>query len=367
MTDILRINEWSTVRLRGDGRISIGDGLHAVSIVENEASTLLIKLLCEGNRTLDSICQTVSTREGAVSPEEVSRAVESLRNAGVVEVLPKGRPSAQQKDEDPRYARQKLYWKALGSSEAEAQSALTKLSEAKVLVLGCGGMGAMTALNLVIAGVRRIHVVDADDVESSNLNRSFLFTESDVGCPKTRVVREKLGSFRKDVEITGEEANISSSGQVAAIIEALHPDYMVLAADKPYLKINLWANDAAIEAGVPYSSAGVAEDYGSVGPLVVPGSTSCFRCQGFDMHDIADAPDAVREHNDRRCAPSFGPLIASTAALHANQIVQYLSESETPVITEQQIRINFSTMELEHLDRSSTGRCLTCNQGGVLR
>lgn len=121
------------------------------------------------------------------------------------------------------------------------------------------------------------------------------------------------------------------------------------------------------KAGVPYSSAGVAEEYGSVGPLVVPGSTSCFRCQGFDMHDIADAPDAVREHNDRRCAPSFGPLIASTAALHANQIVQYLSESETPVITEQQIRINFSTMELEHLDRSSTGRCLTCNQGGVLR
>lgn len=220
----------------------------------------------------------------------------------------------------------------------------------------------MTALNLVTCGIKDFRVVDVDEIEVSNLNRSFLFNELDIGRRKSEVVAEKLQQFRDDVQVSSTNARVESQAQINDLLSETQPDYMVMAADKPYLKINRWANGAALKYEVPYSTAGVAENYASVGPLVVPGERGCFECQGFDTYDISDAPPAIRRHNDQRTAPSFGPLIAATAAMHADQIVEYLSTTNSePVIASTQVRLNFNTMQTETIDRTPKTVCSVCN------
>lgn len=355
VNDVLRINEWTTVRVPGGGRISMGDGLNAISIEDSPTNRYLVELLCEG-RTVEDISVRVTELEPSLDSSDVKEALEALVAAGVVQ-----QGNAPTALADHRYDRQLLYWRALGASAEDAHLRLQRLQSATVLVLGCGGMGAMTALNLITCGVSNMHVVDSDEVEASNLNRSFLFTEADVGLKKSEVAAGKLRQFRKDVQVEATTTSVQSQSDIEMLLEQTRPDYMVMAADKPYLRINRWANGAALKHDVPYSAAGVAENYASVGPLVSPGRPGCFKCQGFDTYDISDAPPAIQAHNARRAAPSFGPLISATAAIHADQIVEYLSSVDgDPAIADTQVRLNFSTMQTETIDRSPKPECTLC-------
>ena len=67
-----------------------------------------------------------------------------------------------------------------------------RLSEASVLIVGIGGLGSAAALYLTGAGVGRIGLADADTVSKSNLQRQVLYTEGQVGMPKSAAARERL-------------------------------------------------------------------------------------------------------------------------------------------------------------------------------
>src|SRR5918998_519298 len=76
----------------------------------------------------------------------------------------------------------------------------TKLLEAKVLLVGAGGLGSPAALYLAAAGVGTLGIIDADGVDLSNLQRQILHTTADVGRPKTDSARESLQALNPDVE-----------------------------------------------------------------------------------------------------------------------------------------------------------------------
>jgi molybdopterin/thiamine biosynthesis adenylyltransferase len=67
-----------------------------------------------------------------------------------------------------------------------------RLSEASVLIVGIGGLGSAAALYLTGAGVGRIGLADADTVSKSNLQRQVLYTERQIGMPKSAAARERL-------------------------------------------------------------------------------------------------------------------------------------------------------------------------------
>ena len=87
-----------------------------------------------------------------------------------------------------RYARQTM----LPEIGAEGQR---RLSEASVLIVGAGGLGSAAALYLTGAGVGRIGLADADCVAESNLQRQTLYTERQIGTPKTEAARERLAAL----------------------------------------------------------------------------------------------------------------------------------------------------------------------------
>ena len=78
-----------------------------------------------------------------------------------------------------------------------------KLKNARVLVVGTGGLGAPVLLYLTAAGVGTIGIVDFDIVDTSNLQRQVLFTTKDVGRPKVEAAKERLEALNPFVKFDG--------------------------------------------------------------------------------------------------------------------------------------------------------------------
>jgi adenylyltransferase/sulfurtransferase len=85
-----------------------------------------------------------------------------------------------------------------------------KILNAKVFILGAGGLGSPALLYLTAAGVKEIGIADADDVDLSNLQRQILHFTKDVGAPKTKSAKEKLNDLNPDTAITPYKERITT-------------------------------------------------------------------------------------------------------------------------------------------------------------
>ena len=83
-----------------------------------------------------------------------------------------------------------------------------KLLDAKVLLIGAGGLGSPTAMYLAAAGVGTLGIVDGDSVDMSNLQRQLLHNESTVGTPKVESAKKTLQGINSDIQIKGNKPTI---------------------------------------------------------------------------------------------------------------------------------------------------------------
>lgn len=119
-----------------------------------------------------------------------------------------------------------------------------KLKEAKVLVVGSGGLGSPLLQYLVAAGVGNIGIVDFDVVETSNLQRQVLFTMKDVGKAKVEAAKERLQAQNPFVNIITYETRLSSENALEII-----KDYEVVADGTDNFPTRYLVNDACVLLG----------------------------------------------------------------------------------------------------------------------
>ncbi len=147
-----------------------------------------------------------------------------------------------------------------------------KLGEAKVLVLGTGGLGSPVALYLAAAGIGTLGIVDNDVVDLSNLQRQVIHQTSDIGRPKVESAAEKLEAINPDIEIRQHKLFVNSSN-IMEIIE----DYDILVDGTDNFPTRFLINDAAVMTGMPLVHGAILRFDGQAF-TIKPDEGPCYRC-----------------------------------------------------------------------------------------
>ena len=147
-----------------------------------------------------------------------------------------------------------------------------KLLDAKVLLLGAGGLGSPTALYLAAAGVGTIGIVDDDVVDLSNLQRQVIHTTDRIGTPKVDSAEESMKAINPGVEVVKHQTRLDASNIMEIIT-----GYDVIVDGVDNFPTRYLLNDATVRLQIPVVSASIL---GFDGQLSVfkPYEGPCYRC-----------------------------------------------------------------------------------------
>jgi len=147
-----------------------------------------------------------------------------------------------------------------------------KLLDAKVLLLGAGGLGSPTALYLAAAGVGTLGIVDDDEVDLSNLQRQIIHSNDRVGVAKVDSAEQAINGLNPDVEVVKYQTRLDSSN-IMEIIEG----YDVIVDGVDNFPTRYLLNDASVRLKIPVVSASILGFDGQLS-VFAPYEGPCYRC-----------------------------------------------------------------------------------------
>jgi len=183
----------------------------------------------------------------------------------VKETRTSGAPAPLSKQEVLRYSRH-LIMPEVG------MDGQLKLKNAKVLLVGSGGLGAPLGLYLAAAGVGRLGIVDFDAVDFTNLQRQVTFGTSDVGRKKLEAARERLANLNPEIRIDTYETRLTSENALEIIRE-----YDIVADGTDNFPTRYLVNDACVLLGKPNVYGSIFRFEGQASIFGYPGGP-CYRC-----------------------------------------------------------------------------------------
>ena len=197
----------------------------------------------------------------------------------------------------------------VGRGERSGTELYRRRRAAVLLVHGAGRVGAAVAALAGAAGIGRIAVHDDAEVRSSDV--------SPAGVPATAVGSRRTAAVAEAI------VRAAPSTRVGALLRHERPDLVVLA---PAAALLPGAGDAWLRADVPHLYAGVRETTGIVGPLVLPGSSSCLRCADLHRTDRdREWPLVAVQASDplatEACDAGLATLVAAQAVMQVLALV----------------------------------------------
>jgi len=147
-----------------------------------------------------------------------------------------------------------------------------KLLDAKVLLLGAGGLGSPSALYLAAAGVGTLGIVDDDEVDLSNLQRQVIHSTRTIGTPKVDSAEAAIAELNPDVRVVKYPVRVGASN-IVEIIEG----YDVIVDGLDNFPTRYLLNDASVRLGIPVVSASILGFDGQLS-VFAPHDGPCYRC-----------------------------------------------------------------------------------------
>jgi adenylyltransferase/sulfurtransferase len=181
-----------------------------------------------------------------------------------------------------------------------------KLLNAKVLLIGAGGLGSPTAFYLAAAGVGTLGIVDFDEVDLSNLQRQILHQEKDVGRPKVDSARETLTALNPDVRVVAHNVPLHADNALE-----IFADYDIIVNGCDNFPTRYLANDAAYFLRKPLVDGGINQFEGLVS-IYMPGD-GCYRC----LYPAPPPPGAVPSCAEAGVLGALTGLVGSIQATEA--------------------------------------------------
>jgi molybdopterin/thiamine biosynthesis adenylyltransferase len=221
-----------------------------------------------------------------------------------------------------------------------------KLSRARVLIAGAGGLGSLSSLYLAAAGVGHLIIADHDHVELSNLNRQLVHSEATLGTPKVTSASQRLGQLNSAIQVTPVQVKIDQ-GSIDGLLEGV--DLIVDGCDNyPTRKV---LNRAALHHNLPWVFGGVMGFDGMISSFV-PGSV-CFEC-------IIQDPDTIKPGTPPPNNGILGATAGMIASIQAMEAVKLLLAIGTP-LTNRLIRISGLTMRITTTALTPNPDCRACS------
>ena len=198
-----------------------------------------------------------------------------------------------------------------------------RLKNARVLVIGAGGLGSPAMLYLAAAGVGTLGIVDFDEVDESNLQRQVIHGQSDIGKPKAVSAKEAIAETNPYVEVVVHAERLDNDN-VMGIFE----QYDLIFDGTDNFATRYMVNDAAVLLGKPYVWGSIYRFDGqaSVFWAAAPGGEApCYRC----LYPEPPPPGMVPS-----CAEGgvLGVLCASIGSIQVNEAIKLLTGVGTPLI-----------------------------------
>jgi len=180
---------------------------------------------------------------------------------------------------DGRYSRQILF-------EGIGEEGQARLAQSRVVIIGCGALGAVQAETLARAGVGQLVLVDRDFVEESNLQRQIMFDESDAlnRLPKSVASASRISRVNSNILVEPLVTDVNFQN-----IEEIIAGATIVMDGTDNFETRFLINDACVKTRTPWVYGAAVGSYGLT-MTIVPGSSPCLRCVLEAMPDPGTGP-----------------------------------------------------------------------------
>ena len=192
-----------------------------------------------------------------------------------------------------------------------------KLLEAKVLLVGAGGLGSPAAIYLAAAGVGTLGIIDFDAVDLTNLQRQILHRTVDVGQPKTESAARTLNALNPDVKVVGYPLQLTSENALDIL-----GGYDVILNCSDNFPTRYLVNDACVILGKPLVDGSILQFEGQLTVHYSAAGGPCYRC----LFPVPPPPGEVPSCAQAGVLGVLPGVIGSLQALEAIKLILGIGE-----------------------------------------
>jgi sulfur-carrier protein adenylyltransferase/sulfurtransferase len=305
--DVREVDEWSTGHIPGAKHVPKSYLESRIEGAAPDRSQHVILYCQSGNRSAWA-ARTLLDDLGYEHVESMTGGITLWKDRGYQVEVPRTLTMEQRE----RYSRHLL----LPEVGAEGQQ---KLLDAKVLLLGAGGLGSPAALYLAAAGVGTLGIVDNDEVDLSNLQRQVIHSNDRIGVPKVDSAEMTINALNPDVKVIKHAVRLGSEN----VMDIL-PGYDIVVDGLDNFPTRYLLNDASVRLQIPVVSAAIL---GFEGQLSVfkPYDGPCYRCL-FPVPPPAELAPSCGANG------VLGVLPGTMGLLQATEVIKLIIGEGEPLI-----------------------------------
>ncbi|MHA2314101.1 MAG: HesA/MoeB/ThiF family protein [Candidatus Hermodarchaeia archaeon] len=234
--------------------------------------------------------------------------------------------------------------------EGIGAAGMQRIHQARVAVVGIGGLGSVSARQLTSLGVGLVRVVDRDIVEVSNLQRQLLYTVNDIGTPKVEVAMKRLNVLNSDVTLEALALSVTEA-TADRVVEGMDVVIDGLDSFKPRYALNR----ACIRQKIPYVFAGALSAVGNM-TTVLPRKTACLECVfgGIDEDQPTCATVGIY--------PTVLGVIANLQVQEALRIIL----GHSPLLANQLLMFDINRFQLDQIPIQPHDDCPVCGRNASI-
>ena len=227
-----------------------------------------------------------------------------------------------------------------------------KLMDARVLIIGAGGLGSPVSLYLAAAGIGTIGIIDNDTVEISNLQRQIAHFTKDIDVAKVESAAEKMQAINPDVTVKTYQEFLSASN-----IRNIIREYEFIVDGTDNFPTKFLVNDACIMENIPFSHGGILRFDGQT-MTVLPKQSACYRC----AFRTPPPPDAVPTCSQ---AGVLGAVAGMLGTIQATETLKFITGAGD-LLTNCLLSFNAKTMDFRKIKFKRQSNCPICGNKPII-